>query len=63
MPTRAESDRTLLDEAATHELIVQLSRTIDRAVSSDARLVLVGIHRRGDVIAGAIADRLEGSRG
>jgi len=55
--------RTLLDEPATRQLIADLSEQIDQTVARDARLVLVGIRRRGDVIADEIAASLEPSRG
>jgi len=55
--------QTLLDAAATQRLIVELSEQIDRAVEPDAHLVLIGIRRRGDSIAAAIATALKATRG
>ncbi len=55
--------QTLFDSAATQQLIVELSEQIDRAVEPGAHLVLIGIHRRGDSIAAAIAAALEPTRG
>lgn len=63
MSARAEPIRTILDEGATRELMAALAAEIDRSVDRSARLILVGIRRRGDSIARHIAAELVGTRG
>jgi len=63
VPIETTLTRTLLDEAATRRLIAGLSNEIDQTVERDARLVLVGIRRRGDLIAEEIATALAPTRG
>ncbi len=63
----SEAETTLthnvLDEAAARELLAELSAQLDRAIKPEARLILIGIHRRGDSIAAEIGRRLEPTRG
>ena len=44
-------------------LLAELSAQLDRAIEPDARLILIGIHRRGDSIAAEIGRHLEATRG
>ncbi|MCY3699671.1 MAG: bifunctional pyr operon transcriptional regulator/uracil phosphoribosyltransferase PyrR [Gemmatimonadetes bacterium] len=53
----------VLDEAAARGLLAELSAQLDRAIEPDARLILIGIHRRGDSIAAEIGHHLEPTRG
>ncbi|WP_419862366.1 bifunctional pyr operon transcriptional regulator/uracil phosphoribosyltransferase PyrR [Candidatus Palauibacter sp.] len=53
----------VLDEAAARGLLAELSAQLDRAIEPDARLILIGIHRRGDSIAAEIGRHLEPTRG
>ena len=55
--------RNVLDEAAARGLLAELSAQLDRAIEPDARLILIGIHRRGDSIAAEIGRQLALTRG
>ena len=63
--TEAETKLTqnVLDEAAARALLADLSAQLERAIEPAARLILVGIRRRGDVIAAEIGRHLEPARG
>ncbi len=54
--------RPLFDEAATLALFGKLSEQLDSAVPPEARLILVGIRRRGDIIAAELGRRLRDKR-
>lgn len=66
-PVRVPSDspyiRTVLDSDAIDAIVERLSMEIRHAVPSGHRLVLVGIQRRGDVIARRLAEALSAGRG
>lgn len=63
--TEAETKLThnVLDEAAATALLAELAAQLDRAIQPAARLILVGIRRRGDSIALEIGRHLEPARG
>ena len=63
LPTDSAPTTTILDEPATLELVDRLARDIAAAVPQEARLVLVGIQRRGDSIARRVATGLVPLRG
>lgn len=58
MPSDSDTIRTILDEGAIASLIDRLVAEIREAIPPERRLVLVGIQRRGDVIARRIAEGL-----
>jgi len=55
--------RTVLDSEAIDSIVQRLSGEIGRAVPCGRRLLLVGIQRRGDVIARRLAEVLGSERG
>ena len=55
--------QNVLDEAAARGLLSELAAQLERAIEPAARLILVGIHRRGDSIAAEIGRHLAASRG
>lgn len=57
------SARTIIDAREAEELLRELAAAIHRRVPPDAELVLVGIRRRGDLLARRIADELAALRG
>ena len=63
MPTDHTPAATVLDEVEIERTLDRLASEIGGAVPPDRPLILVGIQRRGDVIAEALAERLSGSRG
>lgn len=63
MPTDQTPAATILDRAEIERTLDRLASEIDGSVPRDRPLVLVGIQRRGDVIADALATRLAASRG
>lgn len=63
MPDDDSRIRTILGEEAIAAIIERLAATIDREVPADTDLILIGIQRRGDVIARRIARALEAARG
>jgi len=58
VPSDSDTTRTILDEGAIASLIDRLVAEIREAIPPHRRLVLVGIQRRGDVIARRIAEGL-----
>lgn len=58
-----EEARTLVDADEAEALVGRLAREIDEGVPPEAGLILVGIQRRGDLLARRIAAELESSRG
>ena len=54
---------TVLDESAIAQIIDRLADEIHAAVPPEQRLMLIGIQRRGDVIARRLASALEAERG
>jgi pyrimidine operon attenuation protein/uracil phosphoribosyltransferase len=58
VPTDPTTTTTVLDAKAITSVIDRLVKEIGTAVPADRRLVLVGIRRRGDVLARRIAEEL-----
>lgn len=63
MPNDGSTTRTILDDVEIESIIRRLAESIDRDVPRDAALLLIGIQRRGDVIARRLARDLEPTRG
>lgn len=55
MPSDPATAKTILDEAAISSVIDRLAADIRDSVDAEQRLLLVGIQRRGDVIARRLA--------
>ena len=63
VPDDRSTTRAILDDAAIASIIERLAETIDRTVPRDGALILIGIQRRGDVIARRLAAALAPARG
>jgi pyrimidine operon attenuation protein/uracil phosphoribosyltransferase len=63
VPTDPTTSTTILDRSDIERTLDRLASDIASSVPAERPLVLVGIQRRGDLIAGALARRLSASRG
>lgn len=59
----AQTRTPLMDERAVRRAISRMARELAERAGGTERLVLMGIHRRGDEIAGLLGDEIEKAEG